>query len=240
MLLLERHRASRFAPGAFAFPGGGVEATDAWSDAERWCRGLTAAAAAGVLGDVAPPARALGFWVAALREAFEETGVLLAYGPGGVPFAPDEGGRERLRAARARVRQAGGGFAGLLASEGLTLATDRMVYYARWITPEERPIRYDARFFLAAAFDGLVAEPDGIEAVACRWLTPEHALAQHRARELALPFPTQAILRSLVGRPTVAALLEGARGREVRPVRPRVVVVDGQERVLLPGDPGYF
>src|SRR5262245_60843333 len=71
VLLLERHPGNRMAPGAHAFPGGRVEASDAPSDAERLCRGLTAAAAAARLRTVTPPERAIGFWIAAIREAFE-------------------------------------------------------------------------------------------------------------------------------------------------------------------------
>ena len=75
VLLLERHRQSPMAPGAFAFPGGRVETGDAAADAERVCHGLTAAEAAAILHDVHPAERAIGFWIAALREAFEEVGL---------------------------------------------------------------------------------------------------------------------------------------------------------------------
>src|SRR3990172_1038847 len=96
VLLLERHGSSRMAPGAFAFPGGRVEPSDAPPDADRLCRGLTADAAAPILHDVTPPERAIGFWIAALREAFEETGLLLAYDREGAPFAPDAPAAARL------------------------------------------------------------------------------------------------------------------------------------------------
>ncbi|MBI2469434.1 MAG: NUDIX domain-containing protein [Candidatus Rokubacteria bacterium] len=118
VLLLERHAASPMSPGAFAFPGGRVEATDAAPDGERLCRGLTAAEAAATLPDVWPPQRALGFWIAALREAFEEAGLLLAYDRGGSPFVPAARARERLAAQRARWRKDPGAFAAMLAAEG--------------------------------------------------------------------------------------------------------------------------
>lgn len=240
VLLLERHGRSPMAPGAFAFPGGRVEGGDAPADAERFCRGLTVAAAAATLRDVRPAERAIGFWIAALREAFEETGVLLAYDAAGTPVASDPAGRVRLAGHRARCRQGGGAFQAMLTDERLTLATDRMAYYAHWITPEERPLRYDTRFFVAAAFPDAAPEPDGVEVVACRWLPPAEALARHRARSLVLPLPTQRVLRSLVAHPTVADVFQAARTRAVRAIRPRIVVADGQERVLLPDDPGYF
>lgn len=240
VLLLERHAASPMSPGAFAFPGGRVEATDAAPDGERLCRGLTAAAAAATLPDVWPPQRALGFWIAALREAFEEAGLLLAYDRGGSPFVPAARARERLAAQRARWRKDPGAFTAMLAAEGLTLATDRMAYWAHWITPEERPRRYDTRFFVAAAFADAAPEPDGVEVVGWRWIAPAAALAEQRAGRLVLPVPTQRVLASLAPHGSVAAVLAAAPAREIRPIRPRIVRAEGKERILLPGDPGYF
>jgi 8-oxo-dGTP pyrophosphatase MutT (NUDIX family) len=238
VLLLERHPDSRFSPGAFAFPGGRVEPADAAPGVEGRCRGLDRVEAARQLADVRPAERALGFWVAALREAFEEAGILLAYGSDGRPVEPSTLGD--ARAHRARCRDDSAGFGRLLADLDLVLATDRVAYWAHWITPEERPVRYDARFFVAAAGSDQTPEPDGFEIVGARWMGPGDALARHRARELVLPFPTQRILTTLSEHRAVAALLAAARGREIRPVRPRVVRDAGGERILLPEDPGWF
>jgi 8-oxo-dGTP pyrophosphatase MutT (NUDIX family) len=189
---------------------------------------------------VTPPERAIGFWIAALREVFEETGLLLAYGPHGAPFAPDRAAADRLGEDRRRCRADSGTFRAMLLADGLRLATDRMAYWAHWITPEERPVRYDTRFFVAAAPPHGAADPDGTEVVGFRWLTPEAALAQHRAGDLTLPGVTREILASVGVHPTVAALLAAAPSREIRPVRPRIVLEDGKERILLPDDPGWF
>jgi 8-oxo-dGTP pyrophosphatase MutT (NUDIX family) len=240
VLLLERHRASRMAPGAFAFPGGRVEASDAPPDADRLCRGLTRAAASTALRDVTPPERAIGFWIAALREAFEETGLLLACEREAGPFRADARAAARLVEARRRSRADSAAFRGLLLDLGLELATDRMAYWAHWITPEERPVRYDTRFFVAAAFDAGEVDPDGVEVVGFRWLTPAGALAEHRAGALVLPGVTQQILASIAPHLTVAALLDAAASREIRPVRPRIVMREGRETILLPDDPGWF
>ena len=238
VLLLQRHPESRFSPGAYAFPGGRVEPADAAADMESWCRGLTRAEAARQLPGVEPRERALGFWVAALREAFEEAGLLLAYGPDGQPVGSVALADARPR--RTECRQDSTLFARLLADLRLSLATDRTAYWAHWITPEERPIRYDTRFFVAPAWPDQAAEPDGVEMVAARWIRPEAALEGHRARGLVLPLPTQGILASLAEYPSADALLQAARGREIRPVRPRIVRDAGGERVLLPHDPGWF
>jgi 8-oxo-dGTP pyrophosphatase MutT (NUDIX family) len=239
VLLLQRHPGSRMAPGAFAFPGGRLEPADGSPAAVHACRGLTAETAAAILGDVRPGVGALGFWIAALRELFEETGILLAYTRDGSLLGPAAPDRARLADLRARSRDEPGAFPRGLRAAGLTLATDRLVYYARWITPEARPVRYDTRFFAAPLPSGLEPEPDGVEIVGWRWLSPTAALERHAAGSLTLPFPTQQILRSMTGMLQVDALLQAARARTVEAIRPRLLVRDGRERILLPGEPGY-
>ncbi|HSE95496.1 MAG TPA: hypothetical protein VLD61_06360, partial [Methylomirabilota bacterium] len=203
------------------------------------CHGLSPGEAARILHDVTPPGRAIGFWVAALRELFEETGLLIAREGAGTLVAGDAGAVAGLADQRARCRRDPGAFPAVLAVEGLVLALDRMAYCAHWITPEERPVRYDARFFLAVAPPAAAPDPDGVEMVRACWLTPAEALARHASGDLLLPFPTRETLRTLVGLPTADALLTAARGTAVRAVRPRVVREGGRERILLPGDPGY-
>ena len=238
VLLLQRHPDSRFSPGAFAFPGGRVEIEDSAPDVEARCRGLTRAAAARSMPDVRPPERAIGFWVAALREAFEEAGLLLAYDAGGRPA--DLASLGDVGARRARCRADSAAFARMLAELDLTLATDCVAYWAHWITPEERPVRYDTRFFVTAARPDQSAEPDGHEMVSARWMAPRAALTRHRAGEFVLPLPTQRILATVAEHRGVDDVLGAARGREIRPVRPRIVREAGAERILLPGDPGWF
>jgi 8-oxo-dGTP pyrophosphatase MutT (NUDIX family) len=238
VLVLQRHPKSRFSPGAFAFPGGRVEKADAGPGIEARCRGLGRTQAARQLQDVQPPERALGFWVTALRELFEEAGILLAYGSAGRPVSV--AALEDLRAQRTRCREDSAVFGRLLAEHDLALACDRMRYWAHWITPEERPVRYDTRFFVAGAWTEQTAEPDGLEMVAAQWMRPDDALARHEARELALPLPTQRILASLSEHASVDALMAAAAGRDIRSIRPRIIRDASGERVLLPEDPDWF
>jgi len=116
---------------------------------------------------------------------------------------------------------------------------DGLVPFSRWITPAAVKTRYDTRFFLAPAPDGIDPRPDGAETVDARWYAPADALADHERGEILLVFPTIKHLEQLGSFPTADALLEHARGREVVPVQPRVLVSGETARILLPGDPGY-
>ena len=134
-LLLQRHARSKFAGGDYVFAGGKVEAADVPADAERFCRGLGAADAAAKLGGGLAPSVAVSYWVGAIREAFEEAGLLLAYGEDGelVRFTAEN--RERFESYRAACQSSNQAFFAMLRAERLTLATDRMTYFAHWITP---------------------------------------------------------------------------------------------------------
>ena len=239
VLLIQRHRASTFAAGDYVFPGGKIEVDDNPPDAVRWCVGLDRARAARVLGLDHDPGPALGYWIGAIREAFEEVGVLLAYGPDG-RVCPVGDGRfgEYRRACHADNRA----FWDMLRAERLTLATDRLVYFAHWITPEERPLRFDTRFFAAPMPEGQAAVADDKEIVAVRWLGPGQALAVRERGEISLRLPTQRNLALFAGAASTAEALARIEGRSVAVIRPRLVAgPDGRpERTLLPGEPGYY
>jgi 8-oxo-dGTP pyrophosphatase MutT (NUDIX family) len=114
-----------------------------------------------------------------------------------------------------------------------------LVAFSRWITPAEVKIRFDTWFYLAPAPDDAQPQPDGEETVDARWYSPADALAAHEAGEILLVFPTIKHLEQLGAFPTADALLEHARGREVVPVEPRVLMSGETARIVLPGEPGY-
>jgi 8-oxo-dGTP pyrophosphatase MutT (NUDIX family) len=118
-------------------------------------------------------------------------------------------------------------------------ASDGLVPFSRWITPAEVKTRFDTWFFLASAPDGAEPAIDGEEAVDSGWFTPQGALDAHAAGEILLVFPTIKHLEQFAPFPTADALLDHARGREVRPVLPKVIVGGETARVVLPGEPGY-
>jgi 8-oxo-dGTP pyrophosphatase MutT (NUDIX family) len=151
--------------------------------------------------------------------------------PGGAVDAHEGEGNAAHR--RAAVRE-------LQEEAGLTVADpDALVGFSRWITPAEVAIRYDTWFFLATAPDGQDPVIDGEEIVDHGWFSPQEALAAHERGEILLVFPTIKHLEQLSAFPTVDALMEHARGREVTPVQPRVVMSGEAARIVLPGETGY-
>ncbi len=151
--------------------------------------------------------------------------------PGGAVDAGEGEGDEAHRAAAVRELREEAGISGIDAAE--------LVKYSRWITPELLKIRFDTAFFLARAPAGACARVDGAECVDLRWTSPAAALRSHAAGELALAFPTLKHLEELSAFATTAELLAHARGRDVQPVLPRVVLEDAVAQVFLPGEPGY-
>jgi 8-oxo-dGTP pyrophosphatase MutT (NUDIX family) len=210
VLLLRRSRTSGFVPGAYVFPGGRVDPAD--SD-PRIFRD-----AAGAL----PREPAPEYWAAALREVFEETGVLLAADAGGgfVADAVSDAGLEGLRVSLLEDRVS---LLEVLEQRSLRPALDRLVYVAHWITPEVEPRRFDTRFFLAALPPGRTTTFEPREMSDAIWLAPAAALERFAAGTLPMVFPTVRTLESVAGFENVDAAFDALRGRSVRPLLPRLV-----------------
>jgi 8-oxo-dGTP pyrophosphatase MutT (NUDIX family) len=237
VLLMQRHHKSKFAAGDFVFPGGKLEVDDNPEDAVRWCAGLDLAGAARTLGLEHAPATALGYWVGAIRETFEEAGVLLATTADGGPLRLPG---ERVVEYRRAIQRDNRAFWTMIKDEKLVLATDRLVYFAHWITPEDQPLRFDTRFFAAAMPGDQDAVGDDHEMISLRWLAPREALDAQQRGEISLRNPTIRNLMLFDGAVSAADALARLRGREVVTIRPRVIIDEtGTRRVLNPGDPGY-
>ncbi len=151
--------------------------------------------------------------------------------PGGAVDREEGEGQAALRAAAVRE---------VAEEAGITLGDPaRLVAFSRWITPAEVKIRFDTWFFLAAVPPDVAPQIDQREIVDFRWYAPADALAAYRREELMLVFPTIKHLEQLSAFASAQALLDHARGREVKPVQPRVVMSGETARILLPGEPGY-
>jgi len=154
--------------------------------------------------------------------------------PGGAVDDSDIGDGTRSEALRTAAARE------LREEAAITLAdTDDLVEFSRWITPAQVRTRFDTHFFLVEMPHGQEPRIDGEECVDLGWFTPQAALDAHGAGEIVLVFPTIKHLEQLGGFASVEALLAHARGLEVQPVEPRVVLEGEVARVLLPGDPGY-
>jgi 8-oxo-dGTP pyrophosphatase MutT (NUDIX family) len=230
VLMLRRPAAMAFAPGAYVFPGGSVDAAD--RDPEISWAGPDPEELGARLG--ASPGQARALVCAAVRETFEESGVLLAVRPDGT--LPEPGG-ESLAQDRAALVAGDVTFAGLLSRRGLAIHAGLLTPWARWITPEAEPRRFDARFFAAALPPGQRAVGDHAEAERIAWVRPAAALAAARSGEMMLLPPTATTLHEFAARADVARIL--ASRRAIVPVEPRLVIEDGEAWLLIPDEAGY-
>jgi 8-oxo-dGTP pyrophosphatase MutT (NUDIX family) len=199
VFMLRRNLTSIFVAGAYVFPGGAVDDSDRAPEIARRCRGRTDNEASAALGLVHG---GLGFWVAAVRECFEEAGLLLASvsGSDGDPVAlTDPGAAARFDSYRAELNAGRRSLADICAREDLTLDLGAIHYFSHWITPEGAPRRYDTRFFLAAAPVRQVALHDNEETIAHLWIHPADALRRHQAAAYEMIEPTVETLKVLDG-----------------------------------------
>jgi 8-oxo-dGTP pyrophosphatase MutT (NUDIX family) len=232
VLMLRRTAAMKFAPGAYVFPGGSVDEAD-FSAGIGW-HGPSAADFAARLGCSVELARALV--CAAVRETFEESGLLLAGTPDGAAAAdlradPSwETDRMALAAGTLPLTE-------LLARRGLVIRADLLVPWARWITPEAEPRRFDTWFFAAALPAGQEATGHLAEADETAWLRPADAIAASKAGTISLLPPTATTLNEFTQCGDLADIL--GRRRTMVPVQPRMVVEDGEAWLLIPDEVAY-
>jgi 8-oxo-dGTP pyrophosphatase MutT (NUDIX family) len=241
VFMLQRTLSAAFARGQYVFPGGKVDGDDHADEFEPFCDGLDDAAASAQMG---LEHGGLAWLVAAIRECFEEAGVLLARPGNGdeiVRFDSPEV-EERFNAARHEVHDGTRSLVDVCATEGLVLLTDRIHLVDHWITPVGERRRFDTRFFVAAAPE--VQEPlhDDKETIASLWVRPADALAMWQAGEIQMFPPTVASLRFLEPFESAAAAVEASRTIGVPPpILPRAQL-DDEGRitgVVLPGQDGY-
>lgn len=235
VLMLERHSNSVFLPDMYVFPGGRVEDQD--HGLAEHMTGFTADQARAAL-PVVEEELALGFFVAAIRETFEECGLLLARRRGESKLI-DAAGATELARHRLEVQEGTTSFRELIEKERLDLAADLLEVHAHWITPDTSPLRYDTIFFSALAPKGHLALHDGIESTKHIWMRPEDALEQRARQELRMIFPTTCNLETLAGFKNASAALKASGKREVVTVLPVVRERDGKRRLTIPGNAGY-
>lgn len=233
VFMLRRNLRSEWVAGAYVFPGGAVDPEDRTDESYERCPGRTDAAASALLG---VGSGGLGFWVAAIRESFEEAGVLLASPRGNAGLDLSD-----LESERAAVNRGDRRFLDVLTAQDLVLDVDRLHLFSHWITPAGMARRYDTWFFVAEAPGGHTYFHDDGETVASTWIRPADALERADAGELELIFPTRRSLEALTRFESAAEVVSVVRDASDLPpaTQPRIVADGNGARLLLAGDAGY-
>jgi 8-oxo-dGTP pyrophosphatase MutT (NUDIX family) len=194
VLLTRRPASMRFLGGMYCFPGGTVREEDCSDAMFRRTRGLTPHQARAIVGADFAPRKALALWLAAIRELFEETGILLAGKLSGKGLSLPPAQLEQMHAALLAKSLT---FRELLEKEDLLCDADRVHYFSHWQTPPDVGARFDTRFFLACLPEGQTVVATSSEVAQSVWLTPDRALRLFSNAELPMIFPTFASLRTL-------------------------------------------
>ena len=229
VFMMVRHYEIDFNSGALVFPGGSVDKNDkeiiAQPELYSGGEGLDEAG--------------LSFRIAAIRETFEESGILLARPRGSTALVDAKRAAEIEAAHRADLNERKITFLKVLTDNGMLLALDELVPYAHWITPEGMPKRFDTWFFLAAAPPDQLGAHDGRESTDSIWVSPREALAGGESGRFKLPFPTTRNLIRLGKQPSVKAALEDSRGKSVVTVMPVMTRLNGGRQLRIPKEAGY-
>ena len=226
VFMVVRHHQIDFASGALVFPGGRVDPGDHDLAADTSL--------------VPQPRWDMPFRIAAIRETFEECGVLLARPLGQDRLVTGAELRVIEDAHRAALNKGQVDFATVLNSHGLVPATDRLEHYAHWITPANQPKRYDTQFYLVEAPAEHLAVHDGHESVDSLWIRPAQALADTEAGKFKLVFATMKNLEKLARRSCVADALAMAKASMVVTVQPKSTRLDGiRRKLVIPVEAGY-
>jgi 8-oxo-dGTP pyrophosphatase MutT (NUDIX family) len=199
VLMTRRSAHMKVLGGFFVFPGGGLEEDD-WSEKTlARCRGLSPTEAQLILGATMTPEQAMGHWVAAVRELFEETGIHFFVRAKDSRLAPSDGLQRRLALNRQSLWQGRQTLAALLESEQLFCDVGRLTYLFHRITPDHYPVRFDTRFYVASLPEGQTSLAFSEEVAESVWLNPEEALQESESGRLPMMPPTLIALRTLAG-----------------------------------------
>ena len=232
VLLLKRDRNASFVPGAYVFPGGRVDPADWTKQTLASVDGLTTETAATRLGLVGTSPPAIAYYIAALREAFEETGILVGVGPN-AQAPPTAAASVEVEVLRNGLMEGSVSFNEALKHLSCRIDGSSIEYLAHWITPEREPRRFDTRFFAARVQTD--AEPifDPREMTEARWLSPKEALSRNQGGTLPMIFPTIDTLQRLADYTTVGDALRGIGDVSIPTLMPKLVLTEKGVRLQV-------
>jgi 8-oxo-dGTP pyrophosphatase MutT (NUDIX family) len=229
VFMMVRHYEIDFSSGALVFPGGSVDK----GDREIIAKPELYAGGEGF------DENALSFRIGAIRETFEESGILLARPKGSKDLVDAKRAREIELAHRTALCESKTTFLNVLSETGMVLALDELVPYAHWITPEGMPKRFDTWFFLAAAPPEQLGAHDGKESTDSIWVSPREALEGGESGRFKLPFPTTRNLIKLGKQSSVKAALDDSRAKEIVTVMPVMTKTATGRQLRIPREAGY-
>ena len=241
VFMLRRTFNAAFASGMFVFPGGKVDDVDGVDEIAELCDGLTDSHASALLGIASG---GLAYWVACIRECFEEAGVLLARHEttGDVVRFDDEATAQRFEVERENIHDGSVALLDLCKREALRLTTDDIHYVSHWITPMGEKRRFDTRFFIARAPQAQEPLHDDGETIESFWISPQEAIERAHERDLMLMPPTKANIEFLLPYKTADEVLAAAAQVGMPQTILPKLKIDSDGRVVgiaMPGDPEY-
>ena len=238
VFMMKRSLRSSFG-GIWVFPGGILEDQDQDIAKKNYCNGIDEKKAKAILNY---DQESLTYWIASLRETFEETGALIANRENNSFFTPTEDEAINLERLRSDLNNGKISFISILKQLNLKIALERLIYISHWITPDVETKRYTTRFFLTSLNEKVTMTHDELEGTDSKWIGINEALEAHKAGRISLIMPTIKNLESISSYKNTQEMISAKnaiKAKDIPAIEPKFFKENGQWKGLLPGEYGY-
>jgi len=238
VFMMKRSLRSSFG-GIWVFPGGILEDQDQDIAKKNYCNGIDEKKAKAILNY---DQESLTYWIASLRETFEETGALIANRDNNSFFTPTEDEAINLERLRSDLNNGKISFISILKQLKLKIALERLIYISHWITPDVETKRYTTRFFLTSLNEEVTMTHDDLEGTDSKWIGINEALEAHKAGRISLIMPTIKNLESISSYKNTQEMISAKnaiKAKDIPAIEPKFFKENGQWKGLLPGEYGY-
>ena len=238
VFMMKRSLRSSFG-GIWVFPGGILEDQDQDIAKKNYCNGIDEKKAKAILNY---DQESLTYWIASLRETFEETGALIAIRDNNSFFTPTEDEAINLERLRSDLNNGKISFISILKQLKLKIALERLIYISHWITPDVETKRYTPRFFLTSLNEEVTMTHDDLEGTDSKWIGINEALEAHKAGRISLIMPTIKNLESISSYKNTQEMISAKnaiKAKDIPAIEPKFFKENGQWKGLLPGEYGY-